>query len=146
MRGVRVVQAHGTFDCLHYGHLKHLQAARAMGDKLWVTITADRYIRKPGRPIFNEQQRWEMLKALRCVNLCTIIYDFGAEAAVKLVCPSVYVKGKEYEGRLPEQALVESLGGRVAFTHDNEASRIKTTGLLAATHGVYQRVQGAGDR
>jgi cytidyltransferase-like protein len=124
-----MVHCHGVFSNLHYGHLKHLERARSMGDRLWVTITADRYVRKPDRQ--PEQQRYEMLKALRCVDLVTIIYAFGAEEAIKAVCPNVYVKGKEYEGRLPEQQLVESLGGRVAFTYDAIGSTIKTTDLLA---------------
>jgi len=139
----KIVQCHGCFDLLHWGHLKHLEQAKSMGDKLWVTITADKYIRKgPGRPYYNERQRWEMLKALRCVDLVTIIYDYGPEVAIKTVMPNIYVKGIEYKGRLPEQALVESIGGRVAYTYDKEASRIKTTDLIARTSGEDKNLQG----
>ncbi len=145
LKGKKIVLCHGCFDCLHWGHLKHLENAKSYGDKLWVTITADRYIKKPGRPIFREQQRYEMLKALRCVDYVTIIYDFGAEPAISLIKPAFYVKGKEYEGTLPEQQLVESYGGKVIFTHDEDASRIKTTGLLRLT-GDYQGIQGVSDR
>ena len=49
-----VVQAHGTFDLLHLGHVRHLEAARKLGDMLIVTVTADRFVNKgPGRPVFN---------------------------------------------------------------------------------------------
>ena len=48
-RNVAVVQAHGTFDLLHLGHVRHLEAAKALGDVLVVTLTADRFVNKgPG--------------------------------------------------------------------------------------------------
>ena len=51
--GKTVVHCHGCFDLLHIGHIKHLQAARRMGDVLIVTMTPDRYVNKgPGRPVF----------------------------------------------------------------------------------------------
>src|SRR5262249_41140324 len=49
--GKTVVQAHGTFDLLHLGHVRHLEAACKLGDVLIVTVTADRFVNKgPGRP------------------------------------------------------------------------------------------------
>ena len=54
--GQRVVHCHGVFDLLHIGHIKHLEAARAEGDALAVTLTPDRYVNKgPHRPAFPEQ-------------------------------------------------------------------------------------------
>src|SRR6204780_1424512 len=54
--GKRVVQCHGTFDLLHLGHVRHLEAARKLGDVLIVTVTADRFVNKgPGRPVFNAE-------------------------------------------------------------------------------------------
>jgi len=44
--GQTVVQAHGTFDLLHLGHVRHLEAARKLGDVLIVTVTADRFVNK----------------------------------------------------------------------------------------------------
>ena len=41
--GQTVIQAHGTFDLLHLGHVRHLEAARKLGDVLIVTVTADRF-------------------------------------------------------------------------------------------------------
>jgi bifunctional ADP-heptose synthase (sugar kinase/adenylyltransferase) len=43
--GRKVVQAHGTFDLLHVGQVRHLAAARAVGDILVVTLTADRWVK-----------------------------------------------------------------------------------------------------
>src|SRR6201997_5886720 len=71
--GQTVVQAHGTFDLLHLGHVRHLEAARRLGDVLVVTVTADRFVNKgPGRPVFNEGLRGEMLAALEYVDWVAI--------------------------------------------------------------------------
>lgn len=111
-----IVLACGCFDILHFGHLKHLQMAKSMGDRLIVALTRDAYVNKgPGRPVFHERQRREMLMELRCVD--AVILTSGAEEAIKFIRPDIYVKGREYEDRLPEKKLVESLGGRVVFTY-----------------------------
>jgi rfaE bifunctional protein nucleotidyltransferase chain/domain len=109
------VHCHGCFDLLHWGHLKHLKEAKSLGTELIVTVTADEYVNKgPGRPFFNQWQRQEMLQELRFVDEVRI--TTSAEVAIRSVKPDIYVKGKEYENKLPEQKLVESLGGRVHFT------------------------------
>lgn len=66
-----------------------------------------------GRPLFPHAERAAMVRALRCVNRVTS-HDY-AEEAIRRIKPDIYVKGKEYEGRLPEQGLVEVLGGKVVF-------------------------------
>ena len=62
--GRKVVQCHGCFDLLHIGHIKHLQAARRIGDALVVTITPDRYVDKgPGGPPFRKdsgRKQWPL--------------------------------------------------------------------------------------
>src|SRR3990170_4794435 len=71
--GRTVVQAHGTFDLLHLGHIRHLEAARAFGDALIVTVTADRFVNKgPGRPVFRAEMRAEMLATTEYVDWVAI--------------------------------------------------------------------------
>ena len=71
--GLKIVQCHGCFDLMHIGHIRHLQAARAMGDLLVVTVTADLYVAKgDGRPAFAEALRAEALAALACVDRVAI--------------------------------------------------------------------------
>src|SRR5579864_6826882 len=72
--GRTVLLAHGTFDLLHIGHVRHLHAARRHGDVLIVTITADAYVNKgPGRPVFPEGLRSEMLASLAVVDFVGIV-------------------------------------------------------------------------
>src|ERR1043166_8339539 len=126
-RGQTVVVAHGVFDLLHMGHMRHLEAARKEGDLLFVTCTADRYVNKgPGRPVFPEQFRAEMLAALECVDGVAVTKWPTAEGVIRLVQPGVYIKGRDYENPnddltgkiLEERRAVEAHGGRVVFTDD----------------------------
>ncbi len=123
-RGKRVVQSHGIFDLIHPGHILHLEEARALGDALVVTLTADKFVNKgPGRPYFNEQLRLKSLAALSCVDYIVLVPFTGAVEAIGCVRPHIYCKGREYaepafdtEGNLPaEVRVVKKCGGQVRF-------------------------------
>ena len=57
-----------------------------------------------------------MLRALRCVDQVVISREDIPYGVIRQIRPNIYAKGKEYKGRLPEQKLVEELGGQVVFT------------------------------
>jgi rfaE bifunctional protein nucleotidyltransferase chain/domain len=125
--GYTVVLAHGVFDLVHMGHVRHLEAARREGDMLIVTVTADAFVNKgPGRPIFPELMRAEMLGALEYVDWVGVNHAPSAEAVLQAVKPNIYVKGSDYEnpedditGRIvQERDAVERYGGRLVFTKD----------------------------
>lgn len=125
--GRTVVLAHGTFDLMHFGHVRHLQAAREEGDLLIVTITADAFVNKgPGRPVFQQAIRAEMLASLECVDHVGINDALTAETVIAAVRPAVYVKGSDYASAaddvtgkiVDEQRAVESHGGRIVFTNE----------------------------
>ena len=126
-RGAKVVQAHGTFDLLHIGHIRHLETGRGMGDALVVTITADQFVNKgPGRPVFNENYRAEMLATLEFVDWVGVCDAPDAIGAIELLQPDIYVKGQDYQnpegdvtGKITKERLaVESVGGELAFTEE----------------------------
>jgi rfaE bifunctional protein nucleotidyltransferase chain/domain len=125
--GKTVALAHGVFDLLHLGHVRHIEAAAREGDILILTITADRFVNKgPGRPVFTEQLRAEMLAALEFVDWVAINPHPSAEDMLRAVAPDVYVKGSEYASAtddvtgkiIAEREAVEAGGGRVVFTDD----------------------------
>ena len=125
--GKVVIQAHGTFDLLHLGHVRHLEAARALGDALVVTVTGDAFVNKgPSRPAFLEGLRAEMLAALQCVDWVAINRSPDAVSAIERVRPNVYVKGQDYQdpegditGKIKyERQAVEAYGGHIHFTDD----------------------------
>ena len=90
------VLAHGCFDVLHVGHVRHLQAARQLGDRLIVSVTADEFVNKgPDRPVFTATQRVECLRALRCVDEALVAYSQTAAATIREIRPTIYAKGPE---------------------------------------------------
>src|SRR5262249_27053271 len=135
--GCRIVPCHGCFDLLHVGHVRHLQAARAIGDLLVVTVTADAHVTKgTGRPAFTDALRAEMLAALACVDFVAIVRRPTAVEAIRLIRPDVYVRGQRgadptrRSARLQREiAAVREVGGEASFTHEAEFS---STALLNA--------------
>ncbi len=118
----RTVLAHGCFDLLHPGHIRHLQEARKLGDKLVVSVTHDRYVNKgPGRPHLSLDDRIEMLKALDCVDDVIVSESENAVNVIREIRPAVFVKGGDYnnaqdDNLMLERSAVEDLGGRLHFT------------------------------
>ena len=85
--GKRVVQCHGTFDLLHLGHVRHLEAASLLGDCLIVTVTADTFRKQgPGRPVFDSEARAEMLASLQFVDWVVINDAADAVNAIRGCC------------------------------------------------------------
>lgn len=127
-----VVLAHGCFDLLHLGHIRHLRDAKAQGDFLVVSVTGDKFVRKgAGRPMFTAQQRVEALAALECVDEVIINDAPDACDLIAKLKPAVFVKGIDYAERTNETlareiAAVESAGGRfhVTKTEKWSSSRI----------------------
>lgn len=130
-QGKTVVLCHGVFDLLHLGHVRHLEAARREGMVLIVTLTADRHVNKgPGRPVFAQQLRAEMLASLELVDWVGVNEERSAENLLRKVRPDVYVKGSEYAAAsddvtgkiVAEREAVESYGGRIVFTTEETYS------------------------
>src|SRR5436190_1383960 len=93
--GAKLVLTNGTFDILHVGHVLYLEAARALGDILVVGINSDasaRGYKGPGRPVVPQDERAEIVAALRCVDYVTIFDEPTAVHLVEALRPDVYVK------------------------------------------------------
>ena len=90
-QGRKLVLTNGCFDLLHLGHVRYLQAARALGDALVVGLNGDRSVRElkgPGRPINDEKTRAEMLAALESVDLVTIFFEMRATQFLEAAAPA----------------------------------------------------------
>jgi D-glycero-beta-D-manno-heptose 1-phosphate adenylyltransferase len=115
---VTVVFTNGVFDILHPGHVRYLQAARVLGDKLVVAINSDRSVRElgkaPGRPINSENERAEVLRALACVDEVVIFDEPDPHAIISKIQPDILVKGADWaEDAIVGRDVVEARGGKV---------------------------------
>lgn len=64
------VLTYGTFDLLHYGHIRLLKRAKALGDYLIVAVSTDEFnIKKHKKSYHDYKTRKEMLEAIRYVDL-----------------------------------------------------------------------------
>lgn len=98
-QGKKLVLTNGCFDLLHTGHVRYLQAARALGDALIVAINSDRSVRGlkgPTRPLNIEEDRAEVVAALRCVDHVTLFDDLRVSDIIKKLVPAIYTKGGDY--------------------------------------------------
>lgn len=120
--GARLVLANGVFDVLHVGHVRYLEAARALGDLLLVAVNDDESVRAlkgPTRPLITADERAEIVAALRAVDHVVLFGGDELLAIIRALRPDVQAKGTDYtEESVPEGDLVRSLGGRVAIVGD----------------------------
>ncbi len=66
---MKKVITYGTFDLFHYGHIRLLQRARALGDHLTVGLSTDEFNKmKRKTSHFSYQERKQMLEAIRFVD------------------------------------------------------------------------------
>jgi rfaE bifunctional protein nucleotidyltransferase chain/domain len=113
------VFTNGCFDLLHVGHVRYLQAARALGDALLVAVNGDtsvRALKGPARPINNEQDRAEVLAALACVDCLTIFHEERVTELVRTIRPQVYAKGGDYTVESldsGERAALDTVGAEI---------------------------------
>jgi rfaE bifunctional protein nucleotidyltransferase chain/domain len=117
--GKKLVATNGCFDLLHAGHVRYLQAARALGDALVVGLNGDQSVRElkgPGRPINNERDRAEVLAALECVDFVTIFPELRATRFIEAAAPAIYAKGGDYTSETlnaEEGAVLQRIGAKI---------------------------------
>jgi D-beta-D-heptose 7-phosphate kinase/D-beta-D-heptose 1-phosphate adenosyltransferase len=113
----RLVLTNGCFDLLHAGHLRLLQAARALGDVLVVAVNSDASVRRLKgelRPVVGQEDRVALLAGLEAVDFVTE-FDEDTPLEVLRACrPDVLVKGDHYAAdQVVGGAEVEGWGGQV---------------------------------
>jgi rfaE bifunctional protein, domain II len=129
--GKKLVFTNGVFDILHVGHVRYLARAQALGDALVIAINSDdsvRTLKGPGRPLMNQEERAEILAAMRAVTYVIIFDDVSPRSLIATLLPDVLVKGGDYAlDEIHGREEVEAAGGRVVslpFVEGVSTSRI----------------------
>jgi D-glycero-beta-D-manno-heptose 1-phosphate adenylyltransferase len=124
-QGRTIAFANGCFDLLHVGHVRYLQGAAEVADRLIVAVNDDRSVaglKGPGRPILSGADRAELVAALRGVDYVILFNDPTVERLLRLLKPDVHCKGTDYTiDSVPERAVVQSYGGRTAIVGDQKS-------------------------
>ncbi|MEZ5416070.1 MAG: adenylyltransferase/cytidyltransferase family protein [Vicinamibacterales bacterium] len=120
--GKSIAFANGVFDLLHVGHVRYLEGARREADRLVVAVNADasvRALKGPDRPVLPEQDRAELVAALRCVDAVVVFPEATVTALLERLRPDVHCKGTDYTVEsVPERETVRAYGGRTAIVGD----------------------------
>ncbi len=116
----KIVFTCGVFDLLHVGHVRYLEYARSLGGLLVVGVNSDESVRQlgkaPDRPIVGQAARAEVVAALESVGYVCIFDEMRPIETIRILRPDIHVKDAAYRrGVLPEAAVVEEVGGVVAF-------------------------------
>ncbi len=104
-----IVYTVGTFDLLHVGHLALLNRCKTLGDVVAVGVASDAVVNryKPNVPIIPLNQRVEMLKAIRCVDIVRPYHELEYVSACKELNVDIFVIGEDW-GNKPYNRDVES--------------------------------------
>lgn len=130
--GKTVVCTNGCFDILHVGHVRYLEATKAFADFSIVLLNSDKSVKSikgPTRPINNENDRAELLSALKCVDYVVLFDEDSPRNLLDEIKPDVYTKGADYTMEtLPEADIMRKNGTRVEFIKFVEGK--STTGIV----------------
>ena len=96
------VITYGTYDLLHYGHIRLLERAKALGDYLIVGVTSDDYDKVRGK-INNQQSLMERIEAVRATGLADEViveeYDGQKIDDIKRYGVDIFTLGSDWEGK-----------------------------------------------
>jgi D-beta-D-heptose 7-phosphate kinase/D-beta-D-heptose 1-phosphate adenosyltransferase len=118
-QGGTVVATGGCFDLLHAGHVRMLEAARALGDCLIVCLNSDASVRRlkgPDRPLVGQDDRAAVLAGLESVDAVALFEEDDPRAILRAIRPDVWAKGGDYAvADLPEAEVLAEWGGRAVI-------------------------------
>jgi len=98
------IVVNGSFDILHFGHLKLLEYAKSWPNSfVYVLTDSDRRIRElkgPTRPVNTEYERCYFLASLKSVDRVDV-FDSDQELVdlIKNYSPDLMIKGSDYQGK-----------------------------------------------
>jgi rfaE bifunctional protein nucleotidyltransferase chain/domain len=120
--GRTVALANGCFDLFHVGHIRYLAGAAELADVLVVGLNSDAQVRAlkgEKRPFMPENERAEIVAALKCVDFVTIFDEPTVTELLRAIKPDFHAKGTDYTVEtVPEREVVREFGGQVAIVGD----------------------------
>ena len=140
-----VVYTVGTFDLLHVGHLALLEYCSTLGDVVAVGVASDSVVSsyKPNMPIIPLEERVEMLRALRCVDIVRPYYELEYVSACKELKPDIFVIGEDWGDRahnIDVESYLKTEGCKiiqVSYNPKTSSTKIKQNVISQSHRGRY---------
>lgn len=114
--GRTVVFTNGCYDLLHPGHMRLLEQARSLGDRLILALNSDASVARlkgPSRPLITEADRAALAEALETVDAVTVFDEDTPRELIAAVLPDILVKGADWSHWIAGREEVEAAGGKV---------------------------------
>ena len=144
--GKKLVFTSGCFDLVHPGHTRYLQQARDLGDALVIALNSDASVRElkgPSRPINDQTDRAEVLRALRSVDAVVVFHEQRTTRLIQAIRPHIFSKGGDYteDSINPEElAALRSVGAAIRILPIVEGkSTTSTLKRMACEDGPSKR-------
>ncbi|MCZ4351770.1 glycerol-3-phosphate cytidylyltransferase [Roseovarius aestuarii] len=98
---MKTVLTYGTFDTLHYGHIRLFERAKALGDRLIVGLSTDAFNARKGKQShFDYEERKKLLEAIRYIDLIIPEHNWNQKAEdVKTHKVDVFTMGDDWAGK-----------------------------------------------
>ena len=134
----------GVFDLYHRGHVELLKRARSLGDRLVVAINSDRIVTDYKRePVFNEEDRLELVKSCRYVDEAFIIHEFDNKEYIKKLKIDIIVHGDDWD----ESGYLKQIRVTPEFLKEHNVemkflpytSGISTSGIIERINSIYSQ-------
>jgi cytidyltransferase-like protein len=112
-----VAMVDGGFDPLHAGHVEYFRRAAELGLPVLCNVISDSYVSSKHRPLLPEEQRVQVIDAIRYIDYTHLADRMTTAGVLRELQPRFYVKGRDWEGRLPEEevAICERFGIEIVF-------------------------------
>jgi len=129
------VAVSGYFNPIHVGHIRLLKAAKELGDKLIVIVNNDKQVMlKKGRIIIPEDQRMEIVQAIRDVDeaVLSIDDDRTVRKTLAMVKPDIFANGGDQASprHIPETPVCEELSIKMIFGVGGEDKPDSSTNIM----------------
>ena len=125
-----IVAVSGGFDPIHIGHIRYMQEAKKLGDKLIVILNNNHWFKIKGKPVFmSDKERKEIIEALACVDKVILTSHkssdkiYGRNTKEYSVCreleeikPDIFANGGDrFKEDVPEIEICNKLGIKMVF-------------------------------
>ncbi|MCM1010462.1 MAG: adenylyltransferase/cytidyltransferase family protein [Fusobacterium sp.] len=132
-----VVYTSGTFDMLHFNHLKMIEYARALGDILIVGVNTDELVASyKSTPIIPFEERLALMKAIKGPDIVIPQRSLDHTDKVAKLNFDVFVVGDDWAGKYD---YLKELGVDVVYFPYGEG--VSSSNLKQKIYENYQKLQ-----